>query len=95
VTRCQDQQCPLEALSRDCLTLLSERSDLEGVGKSFLQLSGLGDVTARVDGHFLSVGLEITLAERPSSGVDWPSDGGGEKGGHGKKSGGEHYERLE
>jgi len=48
-----------------------------------------------VDGHFLSVGLEITLAERPSSGVDWPSDGGGEKGGHGKKSGGEHYERLE
>lgn len=79
----------------DRLTLLSESSDLEGVGKSLLQLPGLGNVAARVDGNFLCVGLEVALAERPGGGVDRASEGSGKKGGDGKEGGGEHYERSE
>jgi hypothetical protein len=44
-----------------------------------------------VDGDFLGVGLEVTLAERPGGGADRASDGSREEGGDSKKSGGEHY----
>lgn len=72
------------------LTLLSKSGELESVSEGLLQLPGLSDVAARVNGDLLGVSLEITLAQVGEGGLDRSGQSGGEHGGEGEESGCEH-----